>query len=117
MLAAYNAGEGKVDQYDGVPPYQETKHYVRNVMAAYEKLSGKKAEGLRFTQFGASDGSEQKCCVSRQCGTGLYCSRLILPFQLQLRLLLKLTKCRTACATKSCLSTQYDATYACTSNS
>lgn len=34
-LAAYNAGPGAVDKYDGVPPYNETKNYVRNILADY----------------------------------------------------------------------------------
>ncbi len=34
-VAAYNAGPGAVQRYGGVPPYQETKDYVRRVLALY----------------------------------------------------------------------------------
>lgn len=36
-LAGYNAGEGAVDKYNGVPPYNETQNYVKKISANYGK--------------------------------------------------------------------------------
>jgi hypothetical protein len=36
-LAGYNAGEGSVDKYQGVPPYTETRNYVNKIVANYGK--------------------------------------------------------------------------------
>jgi len=39
-LAAYNAGPTAVNKYRRIPPYTETKNYVRKVMTLYQQLSG-----------------------------------------------------------------------------
>ncbi|MDM1342882.1 lytic transglycosylase domain-containing protein [Acinetobacter pseudolwoffii] len=45
-LAGYNAGEGNVAKYKGVPPFRETQDYVRRVSSRYQNLY---AQGLGST--------------------------------------------------------------------
>jgi soluble lytic murein transglycosylase-like protein len=53
IVAAYNAGEGAVTQYNGVPPYRETQTYVVRVLS----FAGRSACGAaRPGQPGQPDG-------------------------------------------------------------
>jgi len=40
-LAAYNAGAGAVNKFNGIPPYPETQNYVTSIMNKYSNKYGK----------------------------------------------------------------------------
>lgn len=39
-LAAYNAGPGAVNKYGGIPPYNETQNYVKQVLEYQKRFTG-----------------------------------------------------------------------------
>ncbi len=45
-LAAYNAGEGAVDRFGGVPPYQETQDYVERIVGPSDSGIAADAEAI-----------------------------------------------------------------------
>ena len=36
VLAAYNAGQEAVKRYHGIPPYEETRNYIKRIQASYK---------------------------------------------------------------------------------
>ncbi len=53
VLAAYNAGQEALKKFKGIPPYAETREYIRRVMTDYPKIY---IGGLPVRKFTTPDG-------------------------------------------------------------
>jgi soluble lytic murein transglycosylase-like protein len=58
-IAAYNAGPASVHKYRGVPPFRETRDYVKRVLALYQKYGDGPSETWKSAEANRSVRAEE----------------------------------------------------------
>jgi soluble lytic murein transglycosylase-like protein len=70
VLAGYNAGEDAVKKYKGIPPYKETRLYVRRIVHIYaDYIRARRGISKSSTSYASKKNQDKKAAVWQQAKT------------------------------------------------
>lgn len=72
VIASYNAGESAVEKYKGIPPFKETKQYVKNVLRVYSVLNPGRVKDFYYPPIMSKKAGRQGWQYNRSIAPHLY---------------------------------------------